>query len=213
MRRTRLAGLGILLAATSSLALAAPLAFADITWTVANAGTPVRAVSTGPITFTDGDTTITCRSSTMSGSFPNAAKEANPLGTITAGPTFAGCVGTPGNLGFTVSVAPIENPVFGEAYNAGTQVTTGYIGNLNLSFSNLICKFSADGTPDTTADGEAAITYTTTTGSLKFTGAGNLVIYNVAGCPDFVDAGDGLDWSGAYSLTNSAGTFPQISSP
>src|ERR1700722_1051598 len=141
MMKRRLAGLGIMIAAGSVVALAPSPAIADMTWTVANAGTPVRAVSTGVIKFTDGDTTFSCQSSTISGSFPNAAKEANPLGTFTTGPTFAGCKG-PMNLAFTITEGPFEMPVVGETYNAPTQVTGGYLGNLNLSFSNPICKFS-----------------------------------------------------------------------
>lgn len=207
-------------AAAFALVLGSSAYAATFTVNVTNGGN-ATATNSGNLTITDTGTgnTVTCTASTGSGSVPNATiPSANPpvqVGTITS-ISFGGCSGS----GFTFTVTPnisATNP-WNVSVTGTTSggVTPGSIGGISVhaSAAGGLCTLDIDGTGGAGSHtGTANGSYTNSTGSLAATGSGSLRILNVSGgCFGLARSGDTATLNGAYTVKNSAGTSPQISS-
>jgi hypothetical protein len=206
-------------AATAAVALTASQALAA-TWSVSGGGTFHSKLSTGTTlsitvkTATFGTITLACKTATLSGSLTNGkGLSGTGIGHIT-GATFGSstskCTGPAGSTGTGVITTGTKWTMNAVSYSSG--VTTGTITGVNatVSFSDPLgsCKAVVAGT--------AKDTYTNTSGLLKLTGA-SLTIKSSSGsgCGGSL-AGDTASLStgtGGYTVLNSTGGHPKITSP
>lgn len=208
--------------ATSAAAAAlvfSPNAYAaTLTVNVTNGGN-ATATNSGNLTITDTSTgnSVTCTTSTGSGSVPNAtipsATSPVQVGAINS-ISFGSCSGS----GFTFTVTPnisATNPwkVNVSGVTSGGVTPGGITGvSAHASAAGGFCSLDIDGTGGAgSRTGTANGDYTNSTGRLAENGGSSLRFFNVSGgCFGLVRSGDPATLSGAYIVRNSAGTFPQI---
>jgi hypothetical protein len=205
-----------LTAAAGAVVLAATPALAA-TWTVSGGG-PITGTAITNIVTTDTVTgkQVTCTASNTSGTLTNGTNLSNPLGSITS-VTFSSCSGL--GFSFTSVVASGTSTINGDSYDSTTGVTTGHISGIHIELqtnpaSN--CDLILDGTGGGNT-GVVSGTYDNTSGVFTLNskaGIGDtLVATVVAGCVGLTQTGDAITVAGDYSVTNSSGGIPQITSP
>jgi hypothetical protein len=89
----------------------------------------------------------------------------------------------------------------GSSYSSGT--TTAKISGIHAAGTTAGCVFVIDGTSANADDGSIVITYSNSTGQLKFVAGGNLHFYHVSGCYGVIASGDPLtlQFSAPYKLS------------
>jgi hypothetical protein len=186
------AALAIGLGATTSFAATA------ITWSVSPGGSISGSAGTTVLKDTTSGTTVTCSTSTMTGSLKSGKGLAGKgLGTVTS-VAFNNCT----VLGQTVSLASgtVAWKLNAASYTSG--VTHGTISGIHLAISSSVCSAIIDGTGATAHNGKVKITYTNSTHKLKILAAGdNLHVYNVNGCLGVIANGDSGSITGSYAVS------------
>lgn len=202
--RKRMPGVlsGLAFAAAVALA-AAPAAAAaqDITVTNPNADGTVAATASG-ITFVDSDTgtEMTCSSSAADGTIADGSHTTPAaIGDLSVG--FEDCTGPLGGVSVTPNAQPYQLHI--GAFDSGTGVSTGWVGEVDVSVSTATCSFEAVG--------NAPGRYDNSTGQLTVTpdvalpdGVAPLEARNVGGCLGMVDEGDALTFEAVYDITDPA---------
>jgi hypothetical protein len=194
---TRLRGAALTVAVVATVAvLGAGPAFAA-TWTVTPGGSVSGSAGTTTLKDSTTGTTISCSSSTATGTLKSGSGLTNPIGSI-AGISFSNCTG-PLGLAFTASVTgPL--PLNANSYSSG--VTSGTITHIHGTVSSSGCSAVIDGTSGTADNGTVNATFTNSTSQLKVLTTGStLHIYNVSGCFGLISNGDGATFSGTYNIT------------
>lgn len=203
------AGGAMILVATLGVP-AAPAAATAKTWTV-HPGGDVRAMS-GKLAVADTATgsTITCLSSTASGTF----RSGSGLPGADAGSLSA--------VSFTTCAYPVSNTLLVifflhpgglpwqvnlSSYNAAKGVVSGTVSHVAVPLSDSAssggCHAKVGGTSASAGDGQVAFRYTNSTGKLSvLTTGGNLHLYGVSrGCLGIFHDGDPVTISATYTLS------------
>ncbi|WP_253862527.1 hypothetical protein [Prauserella halophila] len=193
---------GLALSAAVALA-AAPAASAaqDITVTNPNADGTVAATASD-VTFADSDTDteVTCTSASADGAIPSGTHTTPAaIGDLSVG--FENCTGPLGDVSLTPNDQPYQLHI--GAFDSGTGVSTGWIGEVNVSVSTSTCSFEAVG--------NAPGRYDNSTGQLTLTpdvalpdGVAPLEATNVSWCVGMVNEGDALTIDAVYDITDPA---------
>ncbi len=186
------AALAIGFGASSSFAATAT------TWSVSPGGPVSGTAGTTVLKDTTSGTTVTCTSSTLTGSLKKGHGLAGKgLGTVTS-VAFTNCT----VLGQTVSLSSgtVAWPLNAASYKSG--VTHGTITGIHLTISSSVCSATIDGTSGTAHNGMVKITYTNATHKLKILPAGgNLHVYNVSGCLSLISNGDAGTITSSYAVS------------
>jgi len=186
------AALAIGLGTTTSFAATA------VTWSVSPGGSISGSAGTTVLKDKTSGTTVTCSTSTMTGSLKSGKGLAGKgIGTVTS-VTFNNCT----VLGQTVSLASgtVAWKLNAASYTSG--VTHGTITGIHLAISSSVCSATIDGTSGTAHNGLVKITYTNSTHKLKILAAGdNLHVYNVNGCLGVIANGDSGSITGSYAVS------------
>lgn len=202
--RTRMPGVLTGLALSAAVALvAAPAASAaqDITVTNPNADGTVAATASG-VTFADTDTgtEMNCSSSSADGTIADG-NHTTPaaIGDLSVG--FQDCTGSLGSVSVTPNGQPYQLHI--GSFDSATGVSTGWVGEVDVSVSTLTCSFDAVG--------NAPGSYDNSTGQLTVTpdvalpdGVAPLEATNVSGCFGLVGEGDALTFEAVYDITDPA---------
>lgn len=200
--RNRMPGLlgGIAVSAAVAL-VAAPAAFAaqDITVINPNDDGAVAASADG-VVLADADTgtEVNCSSSAADGTIPSGAHTAPAaIGDLSVG--FDSCTGPLGSVSVTPNAQPYQLHI--GSFDSATGVSTGWVGEVNVSISTVTCSFDAVGN----APGE----YDNATGQLTVTpdvalpdGVAPLEATNTSGCLGLVNDGDALTFEAVYDITD-----------
>jgi hypothetical protein len=182
----------------TSPALAGPTV-AAASWTVTPGGAVTGAAGTTTLADSTTGTSLSCSSSSATGTLVSGSGQASPLGSIT-GITFNNCTG-PLGISFSASVTG-PFPLNGKSYNATTGVTTGSITNIHGALSGPLCSASVDGTSATANNGTVKARYKNSSHKLTvLTTGGTLHIYNVSGCFGLINSGDSATFSGVYVIS------------
>lgn len=183
------ATLAAALGATSSLAVTAT------TWTVHPGGTSSGSISFLGVQDTKTGGSFACTSSHLSVSFKSGSGlPGSGLGSVTS-LTATGC-----QLGGAITFSQFPYVLSASSYSSGT--TTGRITGIHGKVFGAGCEFVVDGTSATADNGSIAVSYSNSTGKLKY-GSRNLHFYNVSGCFGIVGSGDrlSLKFSHPYKLS------------
>jgi hypothetical protein len=196
-------GRAILAAGTvvAALGLAIPAALASGTWTVS--GGP-NFTGHGTVTLTDVTTKVsfTC-TITLAGTVTNQTHSTNTaIGRITT-VTLSNCTGPPGS---TVTGSGTMGTINASSYSGG--VTTGTITNVDL----VLAITSILGRCTAAVKGTAGITYTNSSGLLRFTTSGDSLTGAASSCPG-ISMGDAWTITGSVTLTGSPVNPVQVSQP
>ena len=187
-------------AAALAIGFGASTSFAAtaITWSVTPGGTISGSAGTTVLKDTTSGTTVSCSTSTMTGSLKSGHGLAGKgLGTVTS-VAFNNCT----VLGQTVSLSSgtVAWKLNAASYTSG--VTHGTISGIHLAISSSVCSAIIDGTGATANNGKVKITYTNSTHKLKILAAGgNLHVYNVNGCLGVIANGDAGTITGTYAVS------------
>jgi hypothetical protein len=186
------AALTIGLGATTALATTAA------TWSVSPGGAISGKAGTTTLKDTTSGTTVTCTTSTLTGTLKSGSGLAGAkLGTVT-GVDFTNCSVD----GQTLS---LSSGAVTWAFNAKSEtngVVHGTVTGMHLSVSSSICSLVIDGTSGSADNGMVKVTYTNSTHKLKIlpTG-GNLHVWDVSGCLGLVANGDSGSVTSNYKIT------------
>jgi hypothetical protein len=201
-------GAAILVAALGVTAASA--ATAGTTWTVRPGG-GVQAMSSR-LAVTDSTTrsTITCQSSTASGTLRSGSGLPGPDAGHLSAISFATCSYPVSNtllLIFFVQPGGLPWHVNFSSYNTARGVVRGTVSDLAISVSDSTaghgCSARIDGTSATADDGRVMFRYTDRTGRLTLLTTGsNLHFYDVSsGCFGIFNDGDPATLSATYTMT------------
>jgi hypothetical protein len=184
------AALAFGLTATSTFA-----ATTRATWTVKPGGATTGTAGTTKVTDKTSGLTVTCTSSTFTGSFKSGSGlSGTGLGTITA-LNFTNC--TVDGITLSLSSGPVTYSINGASYASG--VAHGTISKIHFAISSSECSAVIDGTSGTAHNGKVKFTYTNKTGVLKIITTGStLHVYNVNGCLGAISNGDAGNITGSY---------------
>lgn len=200
--RTRMPGIMSGLALSAAIALAAaPAASAaqDITVTNPNADGTVAATATD-VRFADSDTgtEVTCSSSAADGTIASGS-HTTPAAIGDLSVSFQDCTGPLGGVSLTPNGQPYQLHI--GAFDGATGISTGWVGEVNVSVSTATCSFEAVG--------NAPGRYDNGTGELTLTpdvalpdGVAPLEASNVGGCLGMVNEGDALTFEATYDVTD-----------
>jgi hypothetical protein len=187
------AALAFGLTATSSFA-----AITRATWTVKPGGAITGAAGTTKVTDTTSGLTVTCTSSSLTGTLKSGSGlSGSGIGTITA-LNFTNCSVD----GITLSLAsgPVTYAINASSYKSG--VTHGTISKIHFVISSSECNAVIDGTSGTAHNGSVKFTYTNKTATLKLLTTGiKLHVWYVKGCLGAIANGDSGNISASYKLT------------
>ena len=126
-----------------------------------------------------------CTSSGLAGRLKSGSGLAgSDLGSITS--ISATSCFEPAAYGFTFSDLPYA--LSASSYSSGT--TMGRIAGIHAQGTGPGCSFVIDGTSATADNGYAEVSYSNSTGTLKFRPGGNLHFYKVSGCYGLFASGD-----------------------
>jgi hypothetical protein len=198
LTRVRGTVLTVALAATVASLGSAP-AFAAATWTVTPGGAVSGAAGSTTLKDSTTGTTVTCSSSSASGTLGSGSGLSNPIGSI-ASITFNNCTGP---LGITFS-ASVTGPFSLNANSYSSGVTSGTITGIHGTLTSSLCSLVIDGTSATAHNGTVKATFTNSTSTLKVLASGStLHIYSVSGCFGLVNNGDAASFAGSYAISPS----------
>jgi hypothetical protein len=197
---TRMRGTLLTVAVTATvIGLGTGPAFAAATWTITPGGTVSGSAGTTTLKDSSTGTTVTCTSSTASGSLKSGSGQSNPIGTISS-INFNSCTG-PLGITFSASVSG-SFPLTANSYNASTGVTSGTISKIHGTLTSSLCSLVIDGTSGTANNGTVNATFTNSSSNLQVLTTGStLHIYNVSGCFGLVKNGDGATFAGTYAIS------------
>jgi hypothetical protein len=169
------------------------------TWTVSPGGAISGKAGTTTLKDTTKDVTLSCTSSTLTGTLKSGSGlSGTGLGSVT-GVDFNNCSVD----GETLS---ISSGTVAWSLNAASEtkagVVSGTISGIHISVSSSVCSLVIDGTSGTADNGTVKVTYTNSTHKLKIlpTG-GNLHVYDVDGCLGLVSDGDAGSISSSYTIS------------
>jgi hypothetical protein len=197
MRKHLGAALLTLASAGLAVGLSATSALAATTWSVSPGGSISGSAGTTKVTDTTSGLTVTCTSSTLSGSLKSGTGLAGKkIGKVTS-LNFKNCTVD----GFTLSLSSgtVDWHINFASYSSG--VTHGSITGIHFVISSSSCSAVIDGTGATADNGKVKFKYTNGTHKLKILPKGNLHVYNVNGCLGAISNGDAGTISSAYSIT------------
>ena len=187
-------------AAALSLALGVPslAATLSVTWTVNPGGATTGAAGTTKATDVTSGLTITCTSSSLTGSLKSGAGlPGTGIGTVTA-LNFNNC--TVDGITLSLGSGPVSYAINASSYASG--VTHGTISKIHFVISSSACNAVLDGTSGTANNGRVKFTFVNTTDTLKILTSGSkLHVWNVSGCFGAVSNGDAANISASYKLT------------
>ncbi|MFE4692388.1 hypothetical protein ACFRH6_20335 [Streptomyces sp. NPDC056749] len=189
-------------AAAAAVTLGATTATAGVaapTWTVGPSSPETFSATAGTVTLTLNGIPMTCTSSAAQGNLASASGTTNvTVGTI-APLTWSGCTSPFG------AVTPTADTTTAWKLNANTYsagVTNGYISGIKATLKVLTCTF--------TVTGDAAVTYTNSTGKLAVSNNATykLTVATVtSGCTGIAAVGNNPTYSASYTaVTPSGGT-------
>jgi hypothetical protein len=169
----------------ATLGAASSLAATASTWTVkpggSSAGSNTYFFMKDPKTKAG----VACPKSSLAITFKSGSGLAGAgLGSVTS-VSVAKCL-PPAGYGVTFSNLPYVLSV--SAYSSG--ITTGRISGVHAVGTGPGCSFVLDGTSPTADNGYITVTYSNSSGDLKFDSGGNLHFYDVSGCLGLLGSGD-----------------------
>ncbi|MBQ1089695.1 hypothetical protein [Streptomyces sp. B93] len=180
-------------AAAFGMAVAPASAVPSTVWTVTPSPANFTATNVGNVVMT-ANIPMTCTVSSASGTMQSAS--GNPatvasINSISFGvPVTAPCTSVLGNV---TTVATTPWTIKAVDYNASTGVTTGYVDNITAAVTAGTCKF--------TVTGQAAGTYTNSTGILAVNStSGQLSVSGATGCGTFVTNATKPTFRGNYAV-------------
>ncbi len=189
MRKPVSAALLTLASAALALGMSATSAFATTagSWAVSPGGSISGSAGTTTVSDTTSGLTVTCTSSTLTGSLKSGSGlSGTKIGTVTA-LNFNNC--TVDGLTLSLSSGAVTWAINASTFKSG--VTHGTISGIHFAISSSECNAVIDGTSGTAHNGKVKITYTNSTGKLKVLTAGdNLHVYDVSGCLGAISNGD-----------------------
>ncbi|ASR34699.1 hypothetical protein BAY61_06575 [Prauserella marina] len=203
MGRTAMARLLAGITVIAAIFLAAPAASAQQAVTVTNGGSYSAGLSPGPATLTvNGVVFVECAFSPMSlsvssGGFTTPAD----IGDVSL--TLTSCLAGSNPVTVTGSVGDIV--VTG--YNSGTQISTMYLGPVDLHYSALGCDFDVAGHATFSYDNLGGLDFSP--GGPLPPGIAPLHVGAGATCLGLVNAGDPVGFTAAYQI--SGPPFPVVS--
>lgn len=103
----------------------------------------------------------------------------------------------PAGEGITFSNLPYV--LTASSYSSGT--TTGRITGIHAAGTGTGCYFVIDGTSANADNGSIEVTYSNSTGKLKFSSGGNLHVYDVIGCYGFFKDGNSVTPTDTFTLS------------
>jgi hypothetical protein len=188
------AALAIGLSTTSSLAATAA------TWTVSPGGSITGSAKTSTVTDKTSGLTVTCTSSTLTGSLKSGSKLSGMgIGTVTA-LDFKNC--TVDGITLSLASGPVTYSINFTKYSSKTGVSTGTITKIHFAVSSTECDAVIDGTSGTAHNGKVAVTYTNKTATLKILTTGStLHVWDVKGCAGAISDGDSGYISASYKVS------------
>lgn len=198
MRKTLSAALLTLASAGLAVGLSATSALAATTWSVSPGGSISGSAGTTKVTDTTSGLTVTCTSSTLSGSLKSGSGlKGAGIGTVTS-LDFNNC--SVDGLTLSLSSGTVAWKLNAASYKTG--VTHGTISGIHFVISSSECDAVIDGTSGTADNGKVKVTYTNSTGKLKvLPKGGNLHVYDVNGCLGAISNGDAGTITGTYAIT------------
>ena len=198
MRKHLSAALLTLASAGLAVGLSATSALAATTWSVSPGGSISGSAGTTKVTDTTSGLTVTCTSSTLSGSLKSGTGLAGKgLGTVTS-LNFNNC--TVDGLTLSLSSGTVAWKLNAASFSSG--VTHGTISGIHFVISSSACSAVIDGTGGSAHNGKVKITYTNSTGKLKVLAKGdNLHVYKVNGCLGAISNGDAGTITGTYTVS------------
>jgi hypothetical protein len=188
------AALAIGLSTTTSLAATAA------TWTVSPGGSITGAAKTTTVTDKTSGLTVTCSSSSLTGSLKSGSGlSGTGIGTVTA-LDFTNC--TVDGITLSLASGPVTYAVNFTKYASKTGVSTGTISKIHFTVSSSECDATIDGTSGTAHNGKVAVTYTNKTATLKILTTGStLHVWDVKGCLGAISDGDSGYISASYTIS------------
>jgi hypothetical protein len=201
MRRPVSAVLLTLTSAALTIGLTATSSFATATratWSVKPGGPTTGTAGTTKVTDKTSGLTVTCTSSTFTGSFKSGSGlSGTGLGTITA-LNFNNC--TVDGITLSLESGPVKYSVNAASYASG--VTKGTISKIHFAISSSECSAIIDGTSGTAHNGKVHFTFTNKTHILKIVTTGStLHVYKVNGCLGAISDGDAGNITGSYKTS------------
>src|SRR5262245_48159264 len=181
----------------ATLGTASSVAVTAATWTVRPGGSFSGSGST-LLTMIDTKTQsgFYCTSSSLAGKLKSGSGLAGgDLGSVTA--ISATDCDEPAGYGFTFRGLPYV--LSASSYSSGT--TKGKIMGIHARGTGPGCVFVIDGTSATADNGSAKVTYSNSTGKLKFSPGGNLHFYKVSGCFGLFLSGDPVTPADTFPLS------------
>lgn len=202
MRKPARAGLLTLFAAAFVGVLGTTSSFAATptatTFTVKPGGAITGKAGTTTLTDATSGLSISCKTSTLTGSLKKGSKLAGAgIGKVTK-VAFNNC--SVDGITLSISSGAVTWPLNAVTYKSG--VTAGTITKIHFSVKSSECSAVVDGTSGTAHNGKVAITYTNSTGVLKILSTGGtLHIYDVQGCLGAVSNKDKATISSSYKIS------------
>jgi hypothetical protein len=187
------AALAVALAATASSA-----STAATTFKVTPGGSITGAAGTTRVNDTTAGLTVSCTSSSITGSLKSGSGLAGTgIGTITA-LDFTNC--TVDSVSLSLGSGTVAYSV--NASSSASGVTKGTISKIHFVISSSLCSAVIDGTSGTAHNGRVHTTYTNKTHILKFlTTDSTLHVYDVSGCLGAISNGDAGNISASFKVT------------
>jgi hypothetical protein len=185
------AGVALALSATSASAATGP-------WTVSPGGSISGSAGTTTLTDTTSGLSISCTSSTLTGTLKSGSGLAGAkIGTVTD-VAFNNC--SVDGLTLSISSGAVTWPLNAVSYKNG--VTHGTITTIHVTVSSSECSLVIDGTSGSAHNGKVKITYSNKTHKLAISPkGGNLHVWDVSGCLGAVSNGDSGTIKSSYAVT------------
>jgi hypothetical protein len=192
------------LAGATSLAIAAGAGYSAAatakTWTVRPGGAVAAKAGKTTLTDTTLHSTLTCTSATMTG----ALKAGSGLPGAGIGSITAAAFRCPALLPVKLTALGLPWRLNLGGYNGRTEVATGTISHLRLSFEGPACSAQVNGTSGRAANGVVAVSYANMTGKLTILPAGGTLHWvHVTGCHTLFGNGDPAALAVAYAISPS----------
>jgi hypothetical protein len=193
---------GGLVAVSLSLNPASALTISATTWTVSPGGPITNSAENVSMEDTTSGLTISCASSTDSGTLKSGTGLSGTALADTTSVAFNSCSADGIAFSGTTSASPATPWVMNaKSYNSSTGVSKVTITHISATISSSVCSAEVDGTSATGNNGKVTGTYSNETGELKISKTGgNLHIYNVSGCLGAIADGDSATFTGTYSM-------------
>jgi hypothetical protein len=185
--------------ALAAPAVAPALAATASSWTIDPGGSVTLSASTTVLRDTATGKSLTCGSSTASGTLESGVGLSGKAAASLTVPPLDGCSWTGGAA---AGLTPTDLPWTLNLVSYSNGVTTATMTGMHADLSGPDCTAEVDGTSATADDGMVHVSYTNSTGKLKIlTSGGNLHIYDASGCAGLINNGDSVTVSTAYTVS------------